>query len=809
MKNLLQRGKQFFKENRNFSLGILGILFVALLSLLGQSRMFKSSLLEVSNPFDGTIYPVEYAPNYLTWKGSVKTDRYETIDSKDLVPVPDYFLALENGDSDEIKNAKLIYPVVYLGNYKNDHREDAGSHLAIDIRLPVGTPVRSIANGVVVKVDLISSGFGHHTCIRHNNVPSVEDESKTDSYVSCYNHMETISVQNGDFVFRGQKIGTSGNTGTSTTPHLHFQIDKASAPWYPYWPFSTADALKASLSFFDAVSSGLGRDKAKEFTIHPFQWIAKYENNETRSSSFVATTDDDIVQNTPKLAKFSLSAQESSFTEKTTLTITAYDQNGKVFTAYTPSTNFSLESSSSSAEFKKTLRFTNGKATLDISNERAETFDFTVSENSITNALTLVSLEETFHASADDEETPEEDTQEDIQEDTPEENPEETPELTQSLGKILFSGETSVLTGSSLSLELTFLDTENVPYTSFEESFSLTHTGSGNLSVNEVSASALNASGKITVQYTAPLKAESVTISCNDFSFSFDVVEKAEEVSQFGVSFEGEVEAGKEVILVVSAQDKNGNDLPNYFALGTVTLSFKEGSGTFSHNNLEPKDFVSGKARVTISDVVLGETVQIEAKNTPFIGLSPKKVVKEASAQEVFSDVSASHKNAKAILYLRDEEIIGGYPDGSFKPDNEVSRIEALKMLLLGLNKGLNPQKPVEFPDTDASQWYAPFIGRSLEIGMVKGYPDGSFKPANSVNRAEYYKILMGALGVDLPEVTEDPFTDVPKDAWFASPVQYAKENGITDAVTEFFPGGNVTRAEVAETLYRVIMLLK
>jgi hypothetical protein len=155
---------------------------------------------------------------------------------------------------------------------------------------------------------------------------------------------------------------------------------------------------------------------------------------------------------------------------------------------------------------------------------------------------------------------------------------------------------------------------------------------------------------------------------------------------------------------------------------------------------------------------------------------------------------------------LKDNNIIGGYADGSFKPSKEVTRIEAVKMLILGLNKGLSPAEQLKFPDTNNAEWYAPYVGRALSLAMVKGYPDGSFKPNNQVNRAEYYTILIRAAIGTVPVASSDPFDDVAMGNWFTDYIAYGKDHKITDAETKFFPSGNVTRAEVAETLYRILM---
>ena len=52
-------------------------------------------------------------------------------------------------------------------------------------------------------------------------------------------------------------LGRVGMEGITTTPHLHIQIDTAEAPFHPYWPFTSAEAREAKVSFYDAINIGL------------------------------------------------------------------------------------------------------------------------------------------------------------------------------------------------------------------------------------------------------------------------------------------------------------------------------------------------------------------------------------------------------------------------------------------------------------------------------------------------------------------------------------------------------------------------
>ncbi|HPO06192.1 MAG TPA: hypothetical protein PLQ36_03715, partial [Candidatus Gracilibacteria bacterium] len=102
---------KFCQENQKLVLGIVGIVFFAFLMTLGQSKWFKASLLETSNPPNGAIYPIEKSLNYLILKNNENYENYENIDSKYFADLPDYELIFDKTDNpnDNIKLAKKTY----------------------------------------------------------------------------------------------------------------------------------------------------------------------------------------------------------------------------------------------------------------------------------------------------------------------------------------------------------------------------------------------------------------------------------------------------------------------------------------------------------------------------------------------------------------------------------------------------------------------------------------------------------------------------------------------------------------------------
>ena len=85
-------------------------------------------------------------------------------------------------------------------------------HEGIDISVPEGTPIRAAKPGSVI-LAAYTGGYGNYTCVDHGGGLS-----------SCYAHQSSYAVSPGDQVAQGEVIGYSGNTGSSTGPHLHFEI---------------------------------------------------------------------------------------------------------------------------------------------------------------------------------------------------------------------------------------------------------------------------------------------------------------------------------------------------------------------------------------------------------------------------------------------------------------------------------------------------------------------------------------------------------------------------------------------------------
>ncbi len=88
-------------------------------------------------------------------------------------------------------------------------------HSGMDFSAPTGTSVYSTGKGKVVKVKKLRKGYGYHVVIDHGF-----------NYETLYAHLSKIEVRKGQRINRGDVIGLVGNTGTSTAPHLHYEVHK-------------------------------------------------------------------------------------------------------------------------------------------------------------------------------------------------------------------------------------------------------------------------------------------------------------------------------------------------------------------------------------------------------------------------------------------------------------------------------------------------------------------------------------------------------------------------------------------------------
>ncbi len=176
----------------------------------------------------------------------------------------------------------------------------------------------------------------------------------------------------------------------------------------------------------------------------------------------------------------------------------------------------------------------------------------------------------------------------------------------------------------------------------------------------------------------------------------------------------------------------------------------------------------------------------------------------------MFSDVPLGSTHYIAIKYLKDHKIISGYEDGTFKPKNEINRAEALKIILRTLNKDASTKEIPQFKDVKESDWFYEFVLKGFQNEIIKGYPDGLFHPEQTVKRSEALKMALLQQNKEIPAIVDvRPYSDVPTTEWFAPFAKVSKDRGLfVETRTnggELLPAQNVNRGDFAEMIYHLI----
>ena len=175
-----------------------------------------------------------------------------------------------------------------------------------------------------------------------------------------------------------------------------------------------------------------------------------------------------------------------------------------------------------------------------------------------------------------------------------------------------------------------------------------------------------------------------------------------------------------------------------------------------------------------------------------------------ASAFKDDKDVSADY--AEAVAVLNGMDVFKGYEDGSFKPQGNITRAEVATIIYRiytgdvakndksGLYSTYN-----KFSDMTGAGWAAGYIGYCANAELVKGYPDGTFKPSGNVTGYEVLAMILRAVGYD----KNGEFSGAD---WSLNVAKYAEQLGVLKNVAKTTNlGAPATRELVAEILFRAI----
>ena len=170
-----------------------------------------------------------------------------------------------------------------------------------------------------------------------------------------------------------------------------------------------------------------------------------------------------------------------------------------------------------------------------------------------------------------------------------------------------------------------------------------------------------------------------------------------------------------------------------------------------------------------------------------------KDDVRDANTTDVseFSDVSASDWYGTTVATLSAMDIVRGYEDGTFRPNAPITRAEFAAIATRFFEETGAEYEPGTFDDVTGNEWFANAIADAVELGLIGGYPDGTVRPNNNITRAEACAIVNRTLGriphVDhlLPADEMTTWPDNNPSDWFYADMQEATNGHEYEWTTE------------------------
>ena len=194
-----------------------------------------------------------------------------------------------------------------------------------------------------------------------------------------------------------------------------------------------------------------------------------------------------------------------------------------------------------------------------------------------------------------------------------------------------------------------------------------------------------------------------------------------------------------------------------------------------------------------------------------FIGSSaiPFMSIASALAQTSFNDVPTNYWAQTFIQELASRDIIKGFPDGGFRPNDLVTRAQFAAMLNKAMTKAPT-RDSVTFVDVDANYWAASAIQKAYTTGFMAGYPGNIFEPTQNIPRVQILVSLANGLNYtanQAPETILQTYADAASIPNYArNSVAAATENRMVvnyPNVQFLNPNQSATRAEVAAFIYQ------
>jgi len=246
----------------------------------------------------------------------------------------------------------------------------------------------------------------------------------------------------------------------------------------------------------------------------------------------------------------------------------------------------------------------------------------------------------------------------------------------------------------------------------------------------------------------------------------------------------------------------------------TLTFSFDPASVPAGETPVVYYYDSSSSQWVALTGTISGDTITVSVSHFTTYELMVQETTPPTPPTPVFSDVPAAYWASAVIDQLNGLGMVSGYPDGSFRPDSPITRAEFVTILDRALNLTAYTPATPDFQDVSPGDWFYGSVEADVYAGIVKGYGNGDFAPNAPITRQEIATVLINALGkADAASVLMDTQTGFTDDAsiaawgrgFVAEAVQIGLIKGYPDG--SFAPRSDATRAEACVMINNLLAL--
>lgn len=189
----------------------------------------------------------------------------------------------------------------------------------------------------------------------------------------------------------------------------------------------------------------------------------------------------------------------------------------------------------------------------------------------------------------------------------------------------------------------------------------------------------------------------------------------------------------------------------------------------------------------------------------PMKAVVPVSEAKSEVILKYFTDLSDAAWAQRSILTLSEKNIVSGYPDGTFAPNNTLTREEFVTIIVKAFD--IPDGADAGFDDVDGTAWYSKYVNAAYSQGIISGIGGNMFGVGQTISREEAYTILYRMIGNN--EVSEEPegFADIDRVSDYAkNAIAYmVKENILAGSDNMLSPKADTTRAMAAQIICTIL----